>query len=79
MFFGPHGQVCFVELKAQAGRMTDAQAAIAAHLIRADHGYLCSSDYRDVVATLKDWGVLRSGTHVQRRCRVLSVFKVSVS
>jgi hypothetical protein len=65
VFFGAGGQVCFIELKAKAGRISDAQAAIAAHLIRAGHGYLCSSDYRDVVETLKAWGVLRAGIHVQ--------------
>jgi hypothetical protein len=26
---------------------------------------LASSDYRDVIETLKGWGVLRSGIHVQ--------------
>jgi hypothetical protein len=35
------------------------------HLVAAGHGYLASSDYRDVVETLKGWGVLRSGIHVQ--------------
>jgi hypothetical protein len=65
MFLGAHSEVCFVELKAKAGRLSEAQAAIAAHLVRAGHGYLCSSDYRDVVETLKGWGVLRSGIHVQ--------------
>jgi hypothetical protein len=32
---------------------------------RPGHGYLCSSDYRDVIETLKGWGVVRSGIHVQ--------------
>jgi hypothetical protein len=31
----------------------------------AGHGDLCSSDYRDVVDTLKGWGVLRGGISVQ--------------
>jgi hypothetical protein len=35
------------------------------HLVAAGHGYLASSNYRDVVETLKGWGVLRSGIHVQ--------------
>jgi hypothetical protein len=65
MFLGPHGEVCFVELKARGGRLGEAQAAIAAHLVAAGHGYLCSSDYRDVVETLKVWGVLRAGISVQ--------------
>ena len=65
MFFGPHGEVCFIELKAQAGRLSEPQTAVMRHLIRAGHGYLCSSNYRDVVEALKDWGVLRFGIHVQ--------------
>jgi hypothetical protein len=35
------------------------------HLVAAGHGYLVSSDYRDVVETLKAWGVLRGGISVQ--------------
>jgi hypothetical protein len=35
------------------------------HLVQAGHGYHCSSDYRDVIETLKGWDVLRSGIHVQ--------------
>jgi hypothetical protein len=31
----------------------------------AGHGYLCSSDYRDIVETLKGWGVLRGTFTVQ--------------
>jgi hypothetical protein len=29
------------------------QAAVVSHLVAAGHGYLCSSDYRDVIETLK--------------------------
>jgi hypothetical protein len=65
MFLGPHGEVCFVELKARDGRLGEAQAAVAAHLVAAGHGYLCSCDYRDVVETLKALGVLRAGISVQ--------------
>jgi hypothetical protein len=65
VFFGPGGAVCFVELKAKAGRLSEAQAAIRQHLEAAGHGYHCSSDYRDVVETLKAWGVLRAGISVQ--------------
>ena len=61
VFFGPSGQVCWVELKARSGRLSAAQADVASHLVAAGHGYLCSSDYRDVVETLKGWGVVRSG------------------
>ena len=64
-FFGPHGQVCFVEIKAPGGRLTEAQASIASHLVAAGHGYLCSASFDDIIATLKDWGVLRSGINVQ--------------
>ena len=55
-----YGEVCFVELKPEGGRLSEAQTAVASHLVQAGHGYLCSSDYRDVVETLKTWGVLRS-------------------
>jgi hypothetical protein len=34
-FFGPQGQVCFVELKAKGGRLSEAQAAVASHLVDA--------------------------------------------
>jgi hypothetical protein len=29
------------------------------------HGYLCSNDYRDLIETLKAWGVLRGGISVR--------------
>ena len=64
-FFGPAGRVCWIELKARSGRLSEAQADVASHLVAAGHGYLCSSDYRDVIETLKGWGVVRSGIHVQ--------------
>jgi hypothetical protein len=32
VFFGPHAEVCFVELKGRDGRLGQAQADIAAHL-----------------------------------------------
>ena len=47
------------------GRSSEAQAAMKRHFEQAGHGYLCSSDYRDVIKKLKDWGVLRSGISVQ--------------
>jgi hypothetical protein len=56
VFFDPYGEVCFAELKAEGRRMSEAQAAIKHHLIEAGHGYHCSSDYRDVIETLKAWG-----------------------
>jgi hypothetical protein len=65
VFFGPRGEVCWIELKARCGRLSEAQADVASHLVAAGHGYLCSSDYRDVVETLKSWGLVRSGVHVQ--------------
>ena len=65
MFIGPRGQVCWIELKARGGRLGEAQAAVAAHLVAAGHGYLCSNDYRDVIETLKAWGVLRVAVSVQ--------------
>jgi hypothetical protein len=65
MFFGPNGEVCFVELKAESGRMSAPQIAVMRHLVAAGHSFLRSNDYRDVVETLKEWGVLRSGIRVQ--------------
>ncbi len=65
VFFGPHGEVCFIELKARRGRLSEPQADVASHLVAAGHGYLCSSDYRDIVETLKAWRVLRGGISVQ--------------
>ena len=50
---------------AEPGRLSESQIAVEAHLEAAGHGYFCSSDYRDVIETLKGWGVLRSGIHVQ--------------
>ena len=49
VFFGPHGEVCFIELKAGRGRLSESQQAIKRHLEAAGHGDLCSDDYRDVV------------------------------
>jgi hypothetical protein len=65
MFFGIGGEVCAVELKAKGGRLSEAQAAVRHHLEQAGHGYLVSSDYREIVETLKSWGVLRGGISVQ--------------
>jgi hypothetical protein len=65
MFIGPPGRVCWLELKAKGGRLTEAQGAIASRLLGAGQGYLCSSDYTEIVDWLKGWGVLRSGIHVQ--------------
>ena len=49
----------------KSGRLSEEQIDIATFLIAAGHGYLCTSDFDDAVATLKDWGVLRSGIDVQ--------------
>jgi hypothetical protein len=65
IFFSDVGLVCAIELKAKGGKLSEAQAAVKLHLEQAGHGYLCSDDYRDVIETLKGWGVLRSGIHVQ--------------
>jgi hypothetical protein len=47
------------------GRLSESQLAIKGHLEQGGHGYHCSSDYRDVIETLKGWGVLRAGISVQ--------------
>ena len=60
------GRFCFLELKREkSGRLSGEQIDIGTFLIAAGHGYLCTSSFDDAVATLKDWGVLRSGIHVQ--------------
>jgi hypothetical protein len=64
MFIGP-GRVCWIELKAKGGRLSEAQAAVASHLVAAGHGYLCSDSFDDVVATLKAWGVVRACIRVR--------------
>jgi hypothetical protein len=38
VFFGPCGEVCAIELKAKAGRLSEHQAAIKRHLEQAGHG-----------------------------------------
>ena len=53
-------------VEGEGGRLSEAQAAVKHHLEAARHGYLVSSsDYREVVETLKAWGVLRAGISVQ--------------
>ena len=46
---------------AERGRLSESQAAVKHHLEAAGHGYHYSSDYRDVIDTLKAWGVVWSG------------------
>lgn len=65
VFFGPSGEVCFIELQAERGRLSDHQAAVKRHLEQACHGYHCSGEHHDVVETLKCWRVLRSIVSVQ--------------
>jgi hypothetical protein len=65
-FFHLSGTVCFLELKRRgSGTLSDEQEDIAAHLIRAGHGYLCTDDFNDAVATLILWRILRGGIEVQ--------------
>ena len=49
----------------RAAALVEAQIVVMRHVVQAGHGYHCSSDYRDVIETLKGWDVLRSGIHVQ--------------
>jgi hypothetical protein len=65
MFLGVDGRICWIELKAKRGRLSAVQGVIAEFLMAAGHGYLCSSDYREIIETLKGWGALRSGISVQ--------------
>jgi hypothetical protein len=65
LFIGINGGICWVELKAKHGRLSNAQGFIAEFLMAADNRYLCSSDYREIIEVLKGWGVLRSGISVQ--------------
>lgn len=64
-FFHISGAVKFLELKRQGFGSSDEQEDIAAHLIRAGHGYLCTDNFDDAVATLVLWRILRSGINVQ--------------
>ena len=57
--------MCAVELKAKNGWLSEAQDAVKRHLEQAGHGYLVSSDYREVIETLKAWGVLKACISVQ--------------
>jgi hypothetical protein len=49
VFFGPRASV-FCGAKAKNGR-SEAQAEVASRVVAAGYGYLCSSDYRDVIET----------------------------
>ena len=52
----PSGRCCFLELKKRGtGRPSDDQDEIAAHLIAAGHGYLCTASFDEAVETLKAW------------------------
>jgi hypothetical protein len=42
-----------IELKAKGGRLSESQAAVKRHLEGAGQGYLWSSDYREVVETVR--------------------------
>jgi hypothetical protein len=46
-------------------RLSETQAAVMRHLVEAGHGYHRSSNHRDVIETLRTWGVLRSIVSVQ--------------
>ena len=46
----------------RCGRLSEAQAAVKHHLEAGGHGYLVSSDYREVIHTLVSWRVLRGIT-----------------
>jgi hypothetical protein len=63
-FFHVRGRCCFLELKRKGEIANEGQAAMAVHLIRAGHGYLCTDSFDDAIATLVDWQILR-GMKVQ--------------
>jgi hypothetical protein len=52
------GFVAFLELKSHSGRLSAEQADIAAHLMAAGFGYLCTSDFGDAFKALTPWGVI---------------------
>lgn len=61
MFVGPQRSVFWLELKrTRNGRLSEDQAAMAAHLVACGFGYLCTSSYDDAIATLVDLGILRA-------------------
>ncbi len=65
MFFRSTGEVCFMELKRRGNRLTEEQAAMAAFMRDAGHGYNCVDNFEDAIMTLKAWGIVRAGIEVQ--------------
>ena len=63
-FAGPDRKMVFLELKRRGGRLSEAQAAMRAHL-RDGFAYLATSDIDLAIEWLKQHGVLRGGFTVQ--------------
>ena len=63
-FAGPDQKMVFLELKRRGGRLSEAQAAMRAHL-RTGFAYLATSDIDLAIEWLKQHGVLRGGFTVQ--------------
>ena len=59
-FFHCSGTVCFLELKRSGSQLNEHQSAVASHLEDAGHRYAMTDSFDEAVATLVQWGILRS-------------------
>ena len=64
-FAGVDRQMVFLELKRRGRRLSEAQAAMCAHLKDCGFAYLCTDDIDLAIEWLKQHGVLRGGSTVQ--------------
>ena len=64
ILIGP-GRTCFLELKRPGRKLSKEQAALATHLLACGCGYGMTSDFRDAVTMLQDWGVVPYNITVQ--------------
>jgi hypothetical protein len=57
-FFHVAGPVCFLELKRRGEVPSDAQKALAFHLIKAGHGFAVVDNFRDALEVLRAWRIV---------------------
>lgn len=62
LFVGPN--VCWLELKAQGGSLSDDQELLRDHLVWCGHQYFCTKSVPEAVEWLKRMGILRSNISV---------------
>ena len=58
VFFHFRGKVCFLELKREGSRATQAQEELALFLMRAGCGYLLTDNFDDALCWLRDTGIV---------------------